>query len=530
MMLGALLLGLGGVGCETVEPAFDAAPETGGDGLSEVRWSVEPSSLDFGDVPLGMIASGAVTLTNTGGSSFTLADLEPGTEAAVFEYREGKLLLPGESTTIGATWIPTATAHLRATMELTLSGAEGLVGVPIDLEGLGVAPEASLDWEDRPFGQVGTGCPASRTVIVANDGKLDLHVESLDLVATSEFSVEYSGVAKLAPPWTLQPGESRTVDINFLPGDIGDALATLTLASDDPLQPELALELSVTVVQGPEVRDIWVVPALADVESVTGLFAVNEVVNTTYRDRFAHSLPTFFETLQGAGVPYRVAFVHSTIGVVDGVIPYIDETLSPADATTLALAMVAGASGDNDALLETLNLAIPANLDWLSADGVSWAESELNLVGLDDDQEQSSGNATFYLLQYESYKTDPTDVTVHGIGGDVPTGCGSAYPFTKFADAATATGGLFLSICAEDWTRHMHSLALAFLGEGSDGFALSAVPPDSGVGLEVQVDGVPVTTGWEYDVPSNTVYLAAESRPAPGAELRIYYTIEESCP
>ncbi|GDX79678.1 hypothetical protein LBMAG42_14890 [Deltaproteobacteria bacterium] len=511
---------LAALGCG--EEAADSGPADEPEVILDMDWTLEPTELTFGEVALGAPATTELSLTNTGESDFSIFGFQSDTSLVAVSATTGAPVAPGESTPITADWTPLTDDNLRGTLTLLLSGSEGLISVPVEIRGTAAGPVANLSVDTEDLGSVILGCTRSATVRVANDGNAPLQVESLALDGSVGFSLD-TGSEPF--PWALAADEVRTFTVSFSPYDQGDILASLTLVSDDPFNPELAVQLAAQGAAGTEVRDTWDVPPG---ENVTGLFAVNEVVNSTYRDRFQEALPVFFETLRAAGVPFRVSFIHSQTGVVDGSELYIDETEDPEDATEIAIAMVAAAAGDNDYLLNTLELAIGQNTEWLLDDDENWETSKLNLVGINMDQEQSSGNATLYVSHYQAYKEDPADIAVHAIGGDSPGGCPGAEAFTPFSDAAAATGGVFLSICEADWTTHMETLALAFLGEGQVSFALSEVPAEWSI--EVYVDGGPELTGWTYNADSNRVSFDEDAYPNEGSELRIQYYVDEECP
>lgn len=500
----------------------DSGPAAEAEAIPDMDWTLDPPELAFGEVVLGVPSSAALSLTNSGESDFSIFGFLSDNDLVSVVAQTGTAVAPGASTPITADWTPRTDDNLRGTLTLMLSGSEGLIQVPVDIRGTAAGPVANLSVDTEDLGSVILGCSRSATLRLANDGNAPLLVESLALDGSVGFSLD-TGADPF--PWTLAADEVRTFTVSFNPYDQGDILASVLLVSDDPFNPELDIQLLGTGAAGTEVRDTWEVPPG---ENVTGLFAVNEVVNSTYRDRFSEGLPIFFETLRASGVPYRVSFIHSMTGVVDGSDLYIDETEDPEDATEIALSMVAAAAGDNDYLLSTLEVAIGENTEWLIDDDENWATSKLNLVGINMDQEQSSGNATLYVSHYQAYKEDPADIAVHAIGGDVPSGCPGAEAFTPFSDAAAATDGVFLSICETDWSTHMETLALAFLGEGQVSFALSEVPAEWS--LEVYIDDGPELTGWTYNADSNRVSFEEDAYPNEGSELRIQYYVDEECP
>lgn len=183
--------------------------------------------------------------------------------------------------------------------------------------------------------------------------------------------------------------------------------------------------------------------------------------------------------------------------------------------------------GDNDALLFTLDAAIDQNASWLLYEDAVWERSTLNLVGINSDQEQSAGSETVYVTSYRTYKADPTSIVVHGIGGDDPSGCPGAEPFTPFANAAASTGGVFLSFCEADWTSHMELLAQAFLNDSQIAFSLTS-PAGEGC-VAVHVDGVEQTEGWSFVAASNAIYFDAAAAPSDGAVVRVDYVLLPEC-
>jgi hypothetical protein len=88
-----------------------------------------------------------------------------------------------------------------------------------------------------------------------------------------------------------------------------------------------------------------------------------------------------------------------------------------------------------------------------------------------DEPDQSEHDYTYYVDLCRSLKDHPKDVMMNAIAGDYPSGCGSAVPGTGYYEAASATGGLFLSICAADWAPHFEQLVEA---------CAAGVPPPTG--------------------------------------------------
>ena len=508
------------LGCS--EEALDSGPPPLEEGVLDMDWTLEPPEFEFGEVAIGVETSASILLRNSGDSDFMVFGFQSDSERVTVAAAPGTMLPPGATAPITATWTPTGDSDLRASIELLLSGTEGLVQIPIPVVGTAFGPSARLVVDSEELGSTALGCTLTTGLLVSNAGNTPLVVSSIALDGSVGFALD---IGRWPLPWTLAAGESKPATVSFTPYEPGEILATLSVVSDDPLQPDLSAQISATGSPGTQIEDTWEVPAG---ENVTGIFAVNEVVNTQFRDRFQEALPTFFATLLDFKVPFRVAFTHSVGGEIYGSEKYIDESFSADDAAEVALAMVSAASGDNDYLLSTLELSITANRAWLMDDDENWATAKLNLVGINSDQEQSSGNYAYYIARYVTHKSDPADIAVHAIGGDSPMGCSGAEAFTPFSDAAAATGGIFLSICEADWVPHMEALALAFLGEGQVSFALSTLPAEWSVA--VLVDGAPRTSGWTYNAASNRISFDESAYPSEGDQLSVQYNEYVECP
>ncbi|MBK6898368.1 MAG: choice-of-anchor D domain-containing protein [bacterium] len=107
------------------------------------------------------------------------------------------------------------------------------VEIPVSLRvsanpAIGAAP-ASFDFGLRP-----TGYAAHAPLLLSNDGCWPLTVASL-ATDQAEFSVTPSG------PFTLAPEATQTVEVTYAPTESGIDLGTLTILSDDPLLPSLAV-------------------------------------------------------------------------------------------------------------------------------------------------------------------------------------------------------------------------------------------------------------------------------------------------
>jgi hypothetical protein len=401
--------------------------------------------------------------------------------------------------------------------------AGGTTAARIPLTGTVVwgALEVSLDHVD--FVDVNVGCEASADLTVRNDGTGD---EALTGISVSDpaFAVTSSDGEPVDLPLTFAAGSEEVVRVHFAPDAAKPATGTLVL--DSASTPAVAVVdlYGEGLPLEPDTKT-WTVE---HDEAVTGIINVNDaLMDPKYEhilgDRVREFLAALLGSMLDAPEPFRVAIVMDEDGRVHGPVPYIDASFSLDEAVAAAGVMLEGGSeyGDNDRGLETCLSAIDANEDWLIEDGAEWSESNLNLVVINVDVEQSPYDASYYVDGYLESKS-ANDIAVHAIAGDMPAGCTpvgkrkyAAEPSPNLYDATVETGGVYLSICAPDWTEWGRTLAWRFTAP----YILEGAPSLSSI--EVSVDGDPVSSGWSYDETTHELTFDDPSLPDEGAELRV---------
>jgi hypothetical protein len=121
----------------------------------------------------------------------------------------------------------------------------------------------------------------------------------------------------------------------------------------------------------------------------------------------------------------------------------------------------------------------------------------------------------------------PDDLSVSGVGGPVPDGCGSVYPYTGVWEATIATHGLFVSLCEPDWGERLAPLAITS-GTPLGRYPLSQAPLPATIA--VTADTVPFTGPWTWDERDGSLVFGVDSLPPADSEVRISYTPADACP
>ncbi len=199
------------------------------------------STVDFGPVLVGSNTVRTFTIRNTGALTLSsLALSKTGTNSANFTLSSLSTtsLASGGSTTFTVTFVPGATVTRNAIIRVASNDFDEN---PFDIAvtGSGIAPEIAIEQptgtnlvdgsSTTSFGSVAVAGNVTQTFTVRNVGTAPLTGLALSKAGTNtaDFTLGTLTVT------TLNPGESTTFDVTFIPTAIGDRSAILRVASSD---------------------------------------------------------------------------------------------------------------------------------------------------------------------------------------------------------------------------------------------------------------------------------------------------------
>lgn len=115
------------------------------------------------------------------------------------------------------------------------------------------APQIDVNPASHNFGDVPVGNSRSQEFTISNTGTADLHISNGVLSNETNFAVDGSSGSSPCGelPVTITPDNNCTVIIAFSPQDAITYTATVTVSSDDPVNPSLVVDLSGNGVTGP---------------------------------------------------------------------------------------------------------------------------------------------------------------------------------------------------------------------------------------------------------------------------------------
>lgn len=209
--------------------------------------TVNPVSVAFGSVTVNSSGSQSVTLVSSGNSPLTInSAIVSGTGFTLMAATFPATLNPGQSLTLGLQFSPTAAG--TATGQLTVvsnSSTGGTVVVP--LSGTGITSTAASGLAVNPgsiaFGSIAVNNSMTQTLILSSSGSAPVTVSGLT-VSGAGFSL--SGASA---PFTINPGQSVSLTVQFSPTAAGAATGQITITSSSATGGTIVVGLSGTATQ-----------------------------------------------------------------------------------------------------------------------------------------------------------------------------------------------------------------------------------------------------------------------------------------
>jgi len=493
-------------------------------------------ALDFGQAAVGTSATLELTLANVGGGELLLAGPAfSGTPGFALGNPEGwpSVIEAGRSASAWVAWEPAWDG--QALGQMRFEAADGEV-IEVALRGDGVGPR--LEWapEVLDFGDVDLFCAAvGGELYLANTGRSPLTIEgaSLEVLADPAEIVLQTDLEAT----TLQPEDVLPLSLSFAPTVIGQQLGLLTVLSDDPVRPELQLEIRGTGRQPQTQTDVFeagrqqaidILWAIDNSGSLSDVYAV-----------LAASVDQWFDDQLASGLleDWHLGVVTTDIGDqghLQGEPRFVTpEYADGGDLFAAAANVGGGGSGIEQPFHNVLQALESAVTPGGFNEGFLRDDAALALIFVCDEAEQSpwvqGWAAEDYLAAWQALKPEPDMVVVSSVSGGLEgcSGEGLAAPGIDFVTVSEATGGLALSVCRSDWVDDFLTASWHSAGVRSH-FDLSSTPVPAS--LVVALEGLPLTPDhWTFDAALNRVFLEEDFSPDPGAELRITYVPEGAC-
>lgn len=489
---------------------------------------VTPDLIDFGrvDATIGEVGIETVTVSNEGEGSLQIhnVSLENPEDADAFSYSAiGSVLLPPGSSTSFSVSYEAYTAEERNARIIIDSNDPDEPVSPVKLVAEGVAPVITVSPESYDFGTLYIGCESTVSVTVGNMGNADLVVSDFDYVSASDdLDFDPNSVVLGVLPITIPPMGEAEVYVSYIPLDDYADEGFLQVGSNDPARPEAqAYQTAGGELYGENI-DVFEQPIRGSSDI---LFVIdNSCSMAEEQSNLASNFQYFASELYTLDLDYQVAVITTDNPAFRGDIMTPDTT----DFEDEFIAQVmAGTGGSGDEK--------PSEMAYQSTQSGGDAgpggdflreDSMFAMIVVSDEPDSSPSSWSSYLSYFETLKDDTDDLVIHAISGDYPGGCGSAAATNNVYEMTVATGGLYLSVCATDWASHLEALVEASAVDLSS-FELTEWPvPES---IVVRVDGLNVTTGWEYNETDRAIDFDESHVPEGGSTIEVEYALFGDC-
>lgn len=228
MIMGGIVIAAGLSGCSGLTSAASPNPKPAVGALSS-----NPSSVGFGNVPVGSSATQNFTLTNSGSASVTVSQVSVSNGSfSIVGLTLPVTIAAGQSATVQLQFAPQAAGSAAATVSVTSDVSSSPIS--LSLSGTGIVPAISLSPARVNFGSVSTGGSVQQNVVATNTGNAPLTVTAAN-VSGSGFAT-----TGLSLPQTVAPSQSASFTVQFAPMSSGNANGSISIVSNAPGSPAVS--------------------------------------------------------------------------------------------------------------------------------------------------------------------------------------------------------------------------------------------------------------------------------------------------
>jgi HYDIN/CFA65/VesB-like, Ig-like domain/Abnormal spindle-like microcephaly-assoc'd, ASPM-SPD-2-Hydin len=188
-----------------------------------------PSSFNFGSVPVGTNVSQTITVTNVGNASVTVSTVRVSGTGFSTGGLPAQTIGAGQSASFSAKFAPVSAGNASGSVTIASNASASPLTIP--LSGTATQPQISVIPPSVSFANVVVGNTNSQTITVKNVGTANLTIA--DAVASGTGF----GISGLNLQTPIPPGASITFNATFTPPSSGSASGSISLASNASNSP-----------------------------------------------------------------------------------------------------------------------------------------------------------------------------------------------------------------------------------------------------------------------------------------------------
>ena len=227
--------------------------------------SVVPTSVNFGNVTVGITNTQTVTVGNPGSANLSITQATvSGTGFGLSAVTLPLTLAPGGSAALTVSFAAASASSTTGALTLASNAPKSPLGVMLAGTGVSQVLQLSASPAALSFGSVTIGSSGTQTVTLTSTGNSAVSLSQISLAGTG---FTYSG---LALPITLSAGQSTSFNVIFAPATSGSLTGTATVVSNATNSPAtISLSGSGAAVVTHSVNLSW----LAGTSSAVGFYA-----------------------------------------------------------------------------------------------------------------------------------------------------------------------------------------------------------------------------------------------------------------
>ena len=421
-----------------------------GQGTNGGILSMSSQSLNFGDVSVNSTQTQNLTLTSTGTSPLTINSAT--ISGAGFTIVGGSLpatLNPTQSLTLQVQFLPTATGAASGQLTITSNSASGTTSI-VTLSGTGstglssqASPQLTVSAASLSFGSVTDNTATTQSLTLTSTGTSPVTINSAT-ISGADFAIVGGSL-----PATLNPTQSLTLQVQFLPTTTGTASGQLTITSNSSTGSTAVVSLSGTSTAAPSPQ-LSVSAASLSFGSVTDNTATAQSLTLTSTGTSPVTVNS--ATISGTGFT-----------LVEGSLP---ATLSPTQSLTLQVQFLPATTGAASGQLTITSNSSTGSTAVVSLSGTSTAapSPQLSVSAASLSFGSVTDNtATTQSLTLTSTGTSPVTIssaTISGagfaiVGGSLPATLNPTQSLTlqvQFLPTTTGTASGQLTITSNSST------------------------------------------------------------------------------
>ena len=199
--------------------------------------------LSFGNTGVGSNATKHLIIKNSGSNDLNISGIslnDAGSVYSIIGFPGSLVLKPKDSTDIKIQFSPKAAISYKASLIINPANTNG-DSITVNLTGAGTnkKPLIKVNVQEINFGTVKTGKAKDSTFTIINKGDTTLSISYLTIAndVSGVFSTDLIGILK------IEPNDSVSYDIKFIPKDAVHYTAKLAVGSNDSSNSQLIINL-----------------------------------------------------------------------------------------------------------------------------------------------------------------------------------------------------------------------------------------------------------------------------------------------